>query len=77
MFPDSSGVVGLEKTGEKVAANLLAPPAEPMQLGPTNLIPDFFAIANNSSCAIAPAASASANPDDITIATPTFASAQS
>ena len=48
-----------------------------MQLGPTKRIPDFLAIANSSSCAIAPASSASAKPDDITIATPTFASAQS
>ena len=68
---------GPEKTGENVAVNLFAPPAEPIQFGPTKRIPDFLAIATNSSCAIAPASSASAKPDDITIATPTFASAQS
>ena len=77
MFPLSSGVVGPEKTGENVAANLLAPPAEPMQFGPTKRIPDFLAIASNSSWASAPASSASAKPEDITIATPTSASAQS
>ena len=49
MLPLSSGVVGPEKTGENVAANLLAPPAEPMQFGPTSRIPDFLAIANSSS----------------------------
>ena len=66
-----------EKTGEKVAVNFAAPPTEPMQLGPTNLIPEFLAIATNFSCASAPASSASANPDAMTVTTGIPALAQS
>ena len=64
-------------TGENEATKPFAPPIAPMQLGPTKRMPDFWAIATNSFWAIAPASSASAKPEDITMTTLTPAAAQS
>ncbi|CAB4609060.1 unannotated protein [freshwater metagenome] len=77
MFPASTFVDGDANTGEKDATSPFAPPMAPMQLGPTKRIPALFAIATNSFCATAPASSASANPEDMTITTLTPAAAQS